>query len=116
MQPAVRARSAVYTAGWPTAEGSWGEAAPCAWSHISGLRVVLWAAPKHLDSIAPRSHGPPPPPNSPHPAVSGRCELGPHHILPNYFEQNQAEALDLSQTVIETLVRWVVGGGCCLGE
>lgn len=37
--------------------------------------------------------------------VSGRCELGPHHIVPNYFEQNQAEALDLKQTVIETLVR-----------
>eukprot|EP00887_Chlorella_sp_A99_P000425 scaffold17.g425.t1 len=35
--------------------------------------------------------------------VSGRCELGPHHIVPNYFEQNQAEALDLKQTVIETL-------------
>eukprot|EP01023_Acetabularia_acetabulum_P062333 TRINITY_DN7661_c0_g5_i1.p1 TRINITY_DN7661_c0_g5~~TRINITY_DN7661_c0_g5_i1.p1 ORF type:complete len:680 (-),score=114.48 TRINITY_DN7661_c0_g5_i1:133-2112(-) len=33
----------------------------------------------------------------------GVAQLGEHHIVPNYFEQNQAEALDLKLTVIETL-------------
>ncbi|ABX08031.1 ATP-binding cassette domain-containing protein [Prochlorococcus marinus] len=33
----------------------------------------------------------------------GLISLGPHNIIPNYFEQNQSEALDLSNTVIETL-------------
>jgi len=34
---------------------------------------------------------------------AGMAELGEHNILPNYFEQNQAEALDLDETVIGTL-------------
>jgi len=34
---------------------------------------------------------------------AGRAELGEHNIVPNYFEQNQAEALDLEETVIGTL-------------
>lgn len=37
--------------------------------------------------------------------MSGRVGLGEHNIVPNYFEQNQAEALDLELTVLETLVR-----------
>lgn len=31
--------------------------------------------------------------------------LGEHNIVPNYFEQNQAEALDPQLTVLETLIR-----------
>jgi hypothetical protein len=31
--------------------------------------------------------------------------LGEHNIVPNYFEQNQAEALDLNTSVLDTLVR-----------
>ena len=34
---------------------------------------------------------------------AGRAELGEHNIIPNYFEQNQAEALDLEETVLGTL-------------
>eukprot|EP01026_Neomeris_dumetosa_P057442 TRINITY_DN528_c0_g2_i2.p1 TRINITY_DN528_c0_g2~~TRINITY_DN528_c0_g2_i2.p1 ORF type:complete len:439 (-),score=81.31 TRINITY_DN528_c0_g2_i2:305-1567(-) len=34
---------------------------------------------------------------------SGVAQIGNHHIIPNYFEQNQAEALDLNLTVIDTL-------------
>ncbi|CAN7036123.1 unnamed protein product [Brassica oleracea var. botrytis] len=34
--------------------------------------------------------------------------LGEHNVLPNYFEQNQAEALDLDKTVIETVVEAAV--------
>jgi ATPase subunit of ABC transporter with duplicated ATPase domains len=30
--------------------------------------------------------------------------LGEHNIVPNYFEQNQAEALDLNESVLNTLV------------
>ncbi|GBF90920.1 ABC transporter F family member-like [Raphidocelis subcapitata] len=37
--------------------------------------------------------------------VKGRVALGEHGIVPNYFEQNQAEALDLELTVLETLER-----------
>jgi ATP-binding cassette subfamily F protein 3 len=33
----------------------------------------------------------------------GRAALGPHNVVPGYFEQNQAEALDLSKTVIDTV-------------
>ena len=32
-------------------------------------------------------------------------ELGQYGIVPNYFEQNQAQALDPRLTVLETLVR-----------
>jgi ATP-binding cassette subfamily F protein 3 len=30
-------------------------------------------------------------------------ELGQHNVIPGYFEQNQAEALDLQRTVMETI-------------
>jgi ATP-binding cassette subfamily F protein 3 len=33
----------------------------------------------------------------------GRATLGEHNVIAGYFEQNQAEALDLSKTVIDTL-------------
>jgi ATP-binding cassette, subfamily F, member 3 len=33
----------------------------------------------------------------------GRAELGEHNVVPGYFEQNQAEALDLSRSVIDTV-------------
>jgi len=35
--------------------------------------------------------------------VEGSIELGKYNILPSYFEQNQAEALELEKTVIETI-------------
>ncbi len=33
----------------------------------------------------------------------GTVELGKHNVIPGYFEQNQAEALDLEKTVIDTV-------------
>jgi len=33
----------------------------------------------------------------------GTARLGEHHVVPGYFEQNQAEALDLDRRVIDTL-------------
>lgn len=33
----------------------------------------------------------------------GVVKLGDHNIIPGYFEQNQAEALDLERTVMETI-------------
>lgn len=35
--------------------------------------------------------------------LEGKVTLGEHQVIPNYFEQNQAEALDLSKTVMATL-------------
>ena len=37
------------------------------------------------------------------PFAEGTVELGSHNVLPGYFEQNQAEALDLEKTVMETI-------------
>ncbi|MBE9138263.1 ABC-F family ATP-binding cassette domain-containing protein [Nodosilinea sp. LEGE 07088] len=33
----------------------------------------------------------------------GQVEIGQHNVIPSYFEQNQAEALDLAKTVIDTI-------------
>jgi ATP-binding cassette, subfamily F, member 3 len=35
--------------------------------------------------------------------TSGTISLGEHNVIPSYFEQNQAEALDLSKTVLATI-------------
>lgn len=35
--------------------------------------------------------------------TEGKVELGKHNVIPGYFEQNQAEALDLIKTVMETI-------------
>jgi ATP-binding cassette subfamily F protein 3 len=35
--------------------------------------------------------------------TEGTVALGSHNVLPGYFEQNQAEALDLNRTVMETI-------------
>ena len=46
--------------------------------------------------------------------MAGFAQLGEHNIVPNYFEQNQAEALDLNLNVLETLVQvgvWCGGWG-----
>jgi ATP-binding cassette subfamily F protein 3 len=37
------------------------------------------------------------------PPTEGTVELGEHNVIPGYFEQNQAEALDLQKTVMETI-------------
>ncbi|HBL60319.1 MAG TPA: lysophospholipase [Cyanobacteria bacterium UBA8803] len=37
------------------------------------------------------------------PPTEGIVELGKHNVIPGYFEQNQAEALDLRKTVMETI-------------
>lgn len=35
--------------------------------------------------------------------TEGKIELGKHNVIPGYFEQNQAEALDLEKTVMDTI-------------
>ncbi|MDJ0618425.1 MAG: ABC-F family ATP-binding cassette domain-containing protein [Calothrix sp. MO_192.B10] len=35
--------------------------------------------------------------------TEGKVSLGEHNVIPGYFEQNQAEALDLHKTVMETI-------------
>jgi ATP-binding cassette subfamily F protein 3 len=35
--------------------------------------------------------------------TDGQVELGKHNVIPAYFEQNQAEALDLEKTVMDTI-------------
>ncbi|MEN9203926.1 MAG: ABC-F family ATP-binding cassette domain-containing protein [Thermostichus sp. DG_1_6_bins_120] len=35
--------------------------------------------------------------------TEGSVRLGPHNVIPSYFEQNQAEALDLNKTVMDTI-------------
>ncbi|MEN9224058.1 MAG: ABC-F family ATP-binding cassette domain-containing protein, partial [Thermostichus sp. DRC_bins_24] len=35
--------------------------------------------------------------------TEGSVKLGAHNVIPSYFEQNQAEALDLSKTVMDTI-------------
>lgn len=35
--------------------------------------------------------------------TEGTVKLGDHNVIPGYFEQNQAEALDLNKTVMETI-------------
>lgn len=39
--------------------------------------------------------------------ISGRVRLGQYNVHANYFEQNQAEALDLNLTALGTLVEAV---------
>jgi ATP-binding cassette subfamily F protein 3 len=35
--------------------------------------------------------------------TDGKVEIGQHNVIPSYFEQNQAEALDLDKTVLDTV-------------
>ena len=35
--------------------------------------------------------------------TEGSIEIGQHNVIPSYFEQNQAEALDLTKTVLNTI-------------
>jgi ATP-binding cassette subfamily F protein 3 len=35
--------------------------------------------------------------------TDGKVKLGDHNVIPGYFEQNQAEALDLNKTVVDTI-------------
>jgi len=37
------------------------------------------------------------------PPTEGSIEIGKHNVIPSYFEQNQAEALDLTKTVLNTI-------------
>lgn len=37
------------------------------------------------------------------PPDEGTVKFGEHNVIPGYFEQNQAEALDLSKTVMDTI-------------
>jgi ATP-binding cassette subfamily F protein 3 len=37
------------------------------------------------------------------PPTEGIVKLGDHNVIPGYFEQNQAEALDLNKTVMQTI-------------
>ena len=37
--------------------------------------------------------------------IKGRVQLGPHNITPAYFAQNQADALDLKQSVLNTMIK-----------
>lgn len=37
------------------------------------------------------------------PPTEGSVQIGEHNVIPGYFEQNQAEALDLQKTVMETI-------------
>ena len=37
------------------------------------------------------------------PPTEGSIEIGKHNVIPSYFEQNQAEALDLTKTVLDTI-------------
>lgn len=37
------------------------------------------------------------------PPTDGKVTMGAHNVIPSYFEQNQAEALDLEKTVLETV-------------
>jgi ATP-binding cassette subfamily F protein 3 len=37
------------------------------------------------------------------PPTEGSVQIGEHNVIPGYFEQNQAEALDLNKTVMETI-------------
>lgn len=37
------------------------------------------------------------------PPTDGKVTLGAHNVIPSYFEQNQAEALDLEKTVMDTI-------------
>ena len=41
--------------------------------------------------------------NSMEAPTEGLVKLGDHKVIPSYFEQNQAEALDLTRTVMETI-------------
>eukprot|EP00250_Pteridium_aquilinum_P012312 c20648_g1_i2 orf=546-2696(+) len=36
--------------------------------------------------------------------TGGEIQLGEHRVIPNYFEQNQAEVLDLEKSVLQTVV------------